>query len=264
MLTEVAARTGISMRAADEILKQARSTDAAYIRADLLSPYDSAGEEVLIGDWNLLVACGPELPEAAGHARDVLELLTARVADADDHDWMGAAAQVYASIIYAQPLLASVAAVIPSRDHPGASVDEGHLVELDRQGHLSIAATAAAGARAVQDWAGQNSVGEPDRTSTLEAAAPRTRALLHLNETLAALEPVHGQSIFTATDPQRIAQVVEAIGHLAPRHRSRTTRDAVRPQQYGPDRHLRRPARLRRRRRLHAPAAGPAHPATDR
>ncbi|MGW6145566.1 hypothetical protein ACWFR4_47425, partial [Streptomyces sp. NPDC055140] len=40
VLTEVAARTGISRRAADEIRRQAQSTSAAYNRANLLVPYD--------------------------------------------------------------------------------------------------------------------------------------------------------------------------------------------------------------------------------
>jgi hypothetical protein len=219
VLTEVAARTGISRRAADEIRSQAQSTNAAYNRADLLFPYDDATEEVLIGDWNRLAACGPELPEAAERAQDVLELLTARVTGAEDHDWMDAAAQhaaqAYASVIRAQPLLASVAAVIPSRDQPDAEGDQARLVELEQQGHLTTAATAAARARAVQEWAGSDVAAAPDRTRTVEAAAPGTRTLLHLNETLAALDPVHGSSAFTALDPQRVAQLVEAIGQLS-------------------------------------------------
>ncbi|OEJ23002.1 hypothetical protein AR457_38025 [Streptomyces agglomeratus] len=240
VLTEVAARTGISGRAADEIRSQARSTSAAYNRADLLIPYDDAKEEVLIGDWNRLAACGPELPEAAERAQDVLELLTARVTGADDHDWMDAAAQhaaqVYASVIHAQPLLASVAAVIPTREQPDASADQARLVELDQQGHLTTAATAAARARAVQEWADLRSAAEPDRTRTVEAAAPGTRTLLQLNETLAALDPVHGQSAFTALDPQRVAQVVEAIGQLSARMsnvlRTASTLPAARGEQY--------------------------------
>ncbi|MER5617656.1 hypothetical protein [Streptomyces sp. NPDC002215] len=218
VLTEVAARTGISRRAADEISTQAQSTSAAYNRADLLFPYDNAKEEVLTDDWNWLAACGPELPEAAERAQDVLDLLTARVR-AEGYSWMGAAAQhaaeVYASVIRAQPLLASVAAVIPSRDQPDAEDDQARLIALDQQGHLTAAATAAARARAVQDWATPDNAAEPDRTRTVEAAAPGTRTLLHLNETLAALDPVDGPAAFTALDPQRVAQVVKAIGQLS-------------------------------------------------
>lgn len=221
VLTEVAARTGISWRAADEIRDQARITIAAYNRADLLTPYDDAKDEILIDDWNRLAACGPELPEAAERTQDVLELLTARITGANDHDWMDAAAQhaaqVYASVIRAQPLLVSVAAVIPRRDQPDASADQARLVELGQQGHLTIAATAAARARAVQEWVDLNSTTQPDRTRTVEAAAPGTRTLLHLNETLAALDPDRGQSPFAALDPQRVAQVVEAIGQLSAR-----------------------------------------------
>ncbi|MGW6145715.1 hypothetical protein ACWFR4_48235, partial [Streptomyces sp. NPDC055140] len=192
-------------------------------------PYDNATEEALIGDWNQLAACGPELPEAAERAQDVLELLTARVTGDEDHAWMVAAAQhaaqVYASVIRAQPLLASLAAVIPSRDQPDAEGDQARLVELDHQGHLTAAATAAARVRAVQEWANPDPVAAlegvnpdtapaPDRTRTVEAAAPGTRTLLHLNETLAALDP-DGPSAFTALDPQRVAQIVEAIGQLS-------------------------------------------------
>jgi hypothetical protein len=219
VLTEVVTRTGISRRAADEISSQAQSTSAAYNRADLLFPYDNATEEVLIGDWNRLAACGPELPEAAERAQDVLDLLTARVLVAEEHDWMVAAAQhaaqVYASVIRAQPLLASVAAVIPSRDQPDTEGDQARLVELEQQGHLTAAATAAARARAVQEWATPDKAAPPDRTRTVEAAAPGTRTLLHLNETLAALDPTDGPAAFTALDPQRVAQVVEAIGQLS-------------------------------------------------
>ncbi|MEU5193735.1 hypothetical protein AB0G86_06675 [Streptomyces scabiei] len=221
VLTEVAARTGISRRAADEIRNQARSTSAAYNRADLLIPYDDAPEDVLIGDWNRLAACGPELPEAAERAQDVLELLTARVSGADDHDWMEAAAQhaaqVYASVIRAQPLLASVAAVIPSRSLPNTEADQARLVELAQQGHLTTAATAAARARAVQEWASPDGAATPDRTRTVEAAAPGTRTLRDLNETLATLDPAQGPAGFTALDPQRVAQVVKAIGQLSAR-----------------------------------------------
>ncbi|MEU9761841.1 hypothetical protein AB0D98_19260 [Streptomyces sp. NPDC047987] len=219
VLTEVAARTGISMRAAHDIRSQALKTSAAYNRADLLIPYDDAPEEVLIADWNRLAACGPELPEAAERAQDVLELLTARVAGTEDHGWMDAAAQhaaqVYASVIRAQPLLASAAAVIPNRTHPDAEADQARLVELAQQGHLATAATAAARARAVQDWATPDSTATPDRTRTVEAAAPGTRTLLVLNQTLATLDPAQGPSAFTALDPQRVAQVVEAIGQLS-------------------------------------------------
>jgi hypothetical protein len=221
VLTEVAARTGISRRAADEIRSQAHSTGAAYNRADLLIPYDNAPDEVLTGDWNRLAACGPELPEAVERAQDVLELFTARVTGADDHDWMDAAAQhaaqVYASVIRAQPLLASVAAVIPSQNQPDAAADQARLVELAQQGHLTSAATAAARALAVQEWADRDSEASPDRTRTVEAAAPATRTLIQLNETLAALDPGRGPSAFDALDPQRIAQVIKAIDQLSSR-----------------------------------------------
>ncbi|MFE1781102.1 hypothetical protein ACFW9F_00545 [Streptomyces sp. NPDC059506] len=213
VLIEVSARTGISKRAAEEIRNQAWSTSAAYNRADLLIPYDNAPEEVLIGDWNRLAACGPELPEAAERAQDVLELLTARVTGTDDYDWMEAtaqhAAQVYASVIYAQPLLATVAAVIPRRSHPDAEGDQARLVELARQGHFATAATAAARARAVQEWVG------PDRTRTVEAAAPGMRTRIELNEALSTLDPAQGPSAFTPLDPQRVAQVADAIRQLS-------------------------------------------------
>lgn len=219
VLTEVAARTGISMRAAHDIRSLAHETSAAYNRADLLTPYDNAPEQVLTADWNRLAACGPELPEAAERAQNVMELLTARVTGTKDHDWMDAAAQhaaqVYASVIRAQPLLASAAAVIPNRTHPDAEADQARLVELAQQGHLATAATAAARARAVQDWATPDSTATPDRTRTVEAAAPGTRTLLVLNQTLAKLDPAQRPSAFTALDPQRVAQVVEAIGWLS-------------------------------------------------
>ncbi|MFF1678357.1 hypothetical protein ACFVYG_20250 [Streptomyces sp. NPDC058256] len=214
VLTEVSRATGISTRVTDEIRAQARRVSAAYNRADLLIPYDNAADEVLIEDWNRLVACGPELPEAAQRAQDVLELLTARNTGTDDHSWMDTAAQhaaqVYDSIIRAQPLLAPVVALIPIRDQPDVAAEQARLVELGQQGHLTSAATAAARARAVQEWADLNSGFAPDRTRKVEAAAPGTRTLLRLNETLAALDPT-----FTTLDPQRLAQVVEAIGQLS-------------------------------------------------
>ncbi|MEU1465839.1 hypothetical protein ABZ467_35365 [Streptomyces sp. NPDC005727] len=219
VLAEVSERTGISMRAAQEIRTQAQSTSTAYSRADLLFPYDNAPEEVLIDDWNRLVACGPELPAAAERAQDVLELLTARVTGTDDHDWMEAtaqhAAQIYASVIRAQPLLVPVAAMIPSRSHPNPEGDQAHLVELAQQGHLATAATAAARARAVQEWVAADGAPAPDRTRTVEAAAPGTRTLLELNETLATLDPAQGPSAFTPLEPQRVAKVVEAFGQLS-------------------------------------------------
>ncbi|MFI9771842.1 hypothetical protein ACIHJG_34000 [Streptomyces sp. NPDC052415] len=218
-MTEVAARTGISLRAVHEIRNQALRTSAAYNRADLLFPYDDAPEEVLIADWNRLAACGPELPQSAERAQDVLGLLTARVAGTEDHNWMYAtaqhAAQVYASVIRAQPLLTSVAAVIPNRTHPGADADQARLVELAQRGHLTTAATAAARAQAVQEWATPDTTAKPDRTRTVEAAAPATRTLLLLNQALATLDPAQGPSAFTGLDPQRVAQVVEAIGQLS-------------------------------------------------
>ncbi|MFF7953929.1 hypothetical protein [Streptomyces griseorubiginosus] len=233
VLTEVSTRTGISLRAAEEIRGQARSSSAAYNRADLLIPYDTAPDEVLIGDWNRLAACGPELPEAAERTQDVLELLTARVTGTADHDWMHAAAQhaaqVYASVIRAQPLLASVAAVIPSRSLPNAEADQMRLVELAEQGHLATAATAAARARAVQEWASPDGAATPDRTRTVEAAAPGTRTLLALNQTLATLDTAQGLSGFTALDPQRVAQVVEAIGQLSANMSTVLGRASIRP-----------------------------------
>lgn len=221
VLTEVAARTGISGRVAHEIHELARITRAAYNRADLLIPYDDAKDQVLVDDWNRLAACGPELPESAERAQDILELLTARVTGTDDHGWMNAAAQhaaqVYASVIRAQPLLAAVAAVIPRQGQPDIAADQARLVEIAEQGHLSTAATAAARAQAVQEWADLNRTAQPDRTRIVEAAAPGTRTLLHLNKTLAALDPTHGQAAFTALDPPRIAQIVEAIRQLSTR-----------------------------------------------
>ncbi|MFI5864593.1 hypothetical protein [Streptomyces sp. NPDC051546] len=219
VLTEVSTRTKISMRATEEIRNQAWRTSAAYNRADLLIPYDNAPDEVLITDWNRLAACGPELPEAAERAQDVLELLTARVTGTEDHTWMDAAAQhaaqVYASVVRAQPLLASAAAVIPSRSDPNAQGDQARLVELAEQGHLARAATAAARAWAVQDWADPAGTAAPDRIRTVEAGAPGIRTLLHLNQTLAAFGPADGPSALTTLDPQRVAQVVEAIGQLS-------------------------------------------------
>ncbi|MER6432080.1 hypothetical protein ABT272_30795 [Streptomyces sp900105245] len=224
VLADVAARTGITRRAANEIHSQALRTSAAYNRADLLVEYDHAPDEVLIRDWNQLAACGPELPEAASRAQDVLELLTARVTGADDHDWMDAtvqqAAQVYASVIRAQPLLASVATVIPDPGHPDTAEEQARLVELVQQGPLSAAATAAARARAVQEWADGDAEAEPDRTRTVEAAAPGTRTLLRLNEALAKLAHGTGLSAFAAMDPQRVGQVVNAIGQLSTRMRT--------------------------------------------
>lgn len=105
--------------------------------------------------------------------------------------------------------------MIPGRAHPDAEADQARLVELAQQGHLATAATAAARARAVQEWAIPDSAATPDRTRTVEAAAPGTRTMLVLNQTLATLDPAQHPSAFTALDPQRVAQVVEAIGQLS-------------------------------------------------
>ncbi|MFD6329167.1 hypothetical protein ACFWGI_06260 [Streptomyces niveus] len=219
VLIEVATRTGISLPVAREINETARITRAAYNRADLLFPYDDAEDQVLVDDWNRLAACGPELPEAAKRAQDVLELLTARVTGIDDHDWMYAAAQqaaqVHASAIRAQPLLDAAAAVIPRQGQPGIAADQARLVEIVEQGRLTMAATAAARAQAVQEWANLNRSAEPDRTRIVGAAASSVRTILNLNKTLAALDPVDGQAAFTTVDLQRIAQIVDAIGQLS-------------------------------------------------
>ncbi|MFD7861545.1 hypothetical protein [Streptomyces sp. NPDC059783] len=224
VLAEVSKRTGISKRAAEEIHHQAHSTSAAYNRADLLIPYDNAPDEVLSADWSRLAACGPDLPEAVERTQDVLELLTARATGTDDYDWMEAtakhAAQVYASVIRAQPLLAVVAALIPRRLHPDTEADQARLVELAQQDHLSTAATAAARARAVQEWIGPEDAAVPDRTRTVEAGAPGTRTLRELNKTLLTLDPALTSSAFTALDPERVAEVVDAIGQLSARMKS--------------------------------------------
>jgi hypothetical protein len=224
VLTEVSRRTGISTRAADEIQAKARSVSAAYNRAELLRPYDNAKDEALIRDWNQLAACGPELPEAAQRAQDVLELLTARVAGFHDYGWMDAtaqhAAQVYDSVVRAQPLLAPVAELIPGRDQPDTAAQQARLVELDQAGLLATAATAAARARAVQEWADHDGPSEPDRTRRVEAAAVGMRTLVQLNKTLAALDPTQRQSAFTSLDPKHVARVVEAIGRLSAEVRS--------------------------------------------
>ncbi|WP_327411241.1 hypothetical protein OG458_41635 (plasmid) [Streptomyces sp. NBC_01281] len=227
VLTEVAAQTGISPRVAQEIREQARSTDAAYNRADRLAPYDDAADELLIGDWNTLVACGPDLPEASERAREVLDLLTARMSSAEEHAWMGPAAQqaaqIHASVIRAQPLLASIATTIPRSNQSGVAEGLERLIDLDKQGHLTAAATAAARARAVQEWAepGAAAAGTTtpgaDRTRILDAAAPAVRTLRHLNTTLAALHPLLGQSHLSAFDPQGIERIVVAIGELSAR-----------------------------------------------
>lgn len=224
VLTEVAVQTRISVRVADAIRELARITHDAFNRADLLFPYDDAKDKVLVDDWNRLAACGPELPEAAKPAQDILYLLTARVTGTDDHGWMNAAAQhaaqVYASVMSAQPLLADLAALIPHHGGPDIAADQARLVENAEQSHLSTAATAAARAQAVKEWADLNGTAEPDRTRIVEAAVPGMRTLGRLNRTLAALDPVHGQATLIALDPDRIAQIAEAIGQLSRRMRA--------------------------------------------
>lgn len=218
VLTEVSRSKGISLRAVEEIRTQARAVSGAYNRADLIFPYDRATDAILIDDWNTLVACGSELPEAAERAKDVLELLTARVAGTDDYSWMDAAAQqaaqVYFSVTLAQVLLTPVAALIPAPDQPGAGDDETRLVEAIEQGDLAAAATAAARACAVQDWVEQDGA-EPDRSRRVEAAAPGTRTLVRLEQALAALDPTHSQAPRSSVAPERLARIVEAIGRLS-------------------------------------------------
>ncbi|MEU6070529.1 hypothetical protein ABZ864_40345 [Streptomyces sp. NPDC047082] len=227
VITEVARRTGMSGRSAGEIIVQARAVSAAYDRADRLTPYDHAPAQDLVEDWHRLVACGPELPEAAAHAQDVLDLLAARLTTTG-HDWMAAAAQqaaqLYDSVIQVQPLLASMDSLIPKQDAPDADAGQQRLLELYQQGALTTAATAAARARAVQEWANRDGQPGTTRTRRLEAAGPGLRTLLGLNRALAELDAVGDPSSPTAVshaltlhtpDGEHIARIVEAIGRLA-------------------------------------------------
>ncbi|MFE7777708.1 hypothetical protein ACFU5O_28170 [Streptomyces sp. NPDC057445] len=232
VLAEVRRRTGISVRAAEEIVVHAQHTAASYNRADLLVPYDHAPDHVLVADWNRLAACGRELPEAAERAQDVLELLTARVTGSDDHAWMDVAAQhaaqIYDSVIKAQPLLAPLAALIPHQGHTDAADMKERLVQLHQKGALADAATAAARARAIQDWASHNTTPELARAKTVEAAAPGMCSLVRLNSALASLDPSHSDTAPLGLDHDRIAQIVEAMGRLAART-AETLRPAASP-----------------------------------
>ncbi|MFE7332555.1 hypothetical protein ACFU8W_48510 [Streptomyces sp. NPDC057565] len=216
---EVARRTGISMRAADEITAQARKVSAAFARADLLSPYDHAPDQTLVDDWYRLAACGPELPEAAARSEDVLELLTARLTGTPAHDWMTAAArhaaQTYDSISQAQPLLSQLTQFIPEWDDPDAEDGQVRLVRLEEQGVLAAAATAAARAREVQDWADRDSTSEVTRARKVDAAAPGVRTIVRLNQALLDLDPTQSHPAFTALDEPRVAQLVHALGRLS-------------------------------------------------
>lgn len=253
VINEVARQATISLRAADEIIAQARSTSAAYNRADALVPYDHAPDQVLTDDWNRLAACGPELSEAVERAQDVLELLTARIAGSRDHNWMDTAAQhaaqVYDSVIKAQPLLAPLGSLIPERSQPDSAAGQERLIELDRQGALAGAATAAARARAVQEWSDRDNGPEPNRARKVEAAAPGTRTLLHLNRVLAAVDPTRSQDAFANLDPQRVAEVVRALGRLS--IQAQTLR--VSPPQQAPN-----PVGHSTQQHHHPPGPGPA------
>ncbi|MGP3951265.1 hypothetical protein [Streptomyces sp. 7N604] len=221
VLTAVARRTGMSVRAADQIIAQARTTSAAYNRATSLVPYDHAPDEALIADWNRLAACGPELPDAAERAHDLLELLAPRITGADDYTWMNPTARqvahLYNTIVQAQPMLPSLSRIIPDKGAPNADAGQDRLVEMQQQGALTSATTAAARAQAVLDWA--NRAGTPNlaRTNALEAAGPGMRTILELNRALAALEPAQSRPLELVLAPQRVAQVVEAFDRLVAR-----------------------------------------------
>jgi len=221
VLTSLARRTGMSMRAAVEIVEQARDTGAAYNRADLLKPYDHAPDEVLMGDWNRLVACGPELPQAADLARDLIELLASRTTGTDDHSWMNPdareVAHLFATIARSQYLLRSLPGMVPGHGAPDAESGQDRLVALQRQeGALAAAVTAAARAQAVLDWVEVASTPDVIRSHALEAAGPAMRTIIDLNNALDVLAPQDhpGAPVF---GPQHVAQVVEAVDRLAAR-----------------------------------------------
>ncbi|MEV6676271.1 hypothetical protein AB0N09_05295 [Streptomyces erythrochromogenes] len=220
VITEVARQTRISLRAANEIPAQALKVSAAFNRADLLIPYDHAPDAVLVEDWNRLAACGPELPGAAARAADVLDLIAARVAG-DDYDWMPTsaqqAAQLYDSVTRVQPLLTELTPLVPVRGQSDAGAAQERLLVLEQQGVLAAAATAAARARAVQQWAQEAAEPQLIRTRTVEAAAPGTRTLLVVNRVLAQADPDYRRSALVDIDPDRLAEIVQLIGQATAR-----------------------------------------------
>ncbi|MFE0779088.1 hypothetical protein, partial [Streptomyces sp. NPDC058861] len=217
VVAEVVRQTRITPRAADEIANQSLKTSAAFNRADLLI-YDNVPDAVLVEDWNRLAACGPELPEAAERATDVLDLIAARISG-DDYAWMSAsaqeAAQLYDSVIRVQPLLQELGPLVPARGHPGAAAAQERLLALEHQGVLTAASTAAARARAVHDWARAEPEPQLKRIRLVEAAGPGTRTLLALNEVLERADPAGRKDV----DRHRLAEIVQLIGHSSARDR---------------------------------------------
>ncbi|MEU9421000.1 hypothetical protein [Streptomyces sp. NPDC048272] len=220
VITEVARQTRISLRTANEIPEQALHASAAFNRADLLIPYDHAPDAVLVEDWNRLAACGPELPRAAARAADVLDLIAARIAG-NDHDWMPTsaqqAAQLYDSVTRVQPLLAELTPLVPERGQSHADAAQERLLVLEQQGVLAAAATAAARARAVQQWAQQPAEPQLMRMRTVEAAGPGTRTLLAVNRVLAQADPGYRTSALVDIDPDRLAEIIQLIGQATAR-----------------------------------------------
>lgn len=212
VVAEVVRRTGLAHSAADEIVFQARNTSAAYNRAEQLSPYDNAPDQALIDDWNQLVACGAELPDAATRAREVLELLTARTTGSHDHHWMGEAAQhaaqVYDNVIAAQPLLEPLAAHVPQAGQPNAAAAQARLINYDREG-LDYAATAAARARAVQVWAERGGVPK------IMAAGPGMRTLVRLNRALLALDPSRRLTTVLDLDDHHFTEIARRLQEMS-------------------------------------------------
>lgn len=222
VITKVARQARISLRAANEIPEQALQVSSAFNRADLLIPYDHAPDAVLVEDWNRLAACGRELPGAAARAVDVLDLLAARIVG-NDHDWMPTsaqqAAQLYDCVTGVQPLLAELRPLVPVRGQSDADAAQEGLLVLEQQGVLAAAATAAARARAVQQWAQQPAEPQLARMRTIEAAAPGARTLRAVNHVLDQADPGYRSSAFVDVDPDRLAEIVQRIGQATARVR---------------------------------------------
>ncbi|MET8676100.1 hypothetical protein ABZW18_00460 [Streptomyces sp. NPDC004647] len=207
--------TNLTLEAAEELVFQARETAKAFNRADALAPYDHTSQERLIVDWHRLAACGPELPDAARLAEDVLELLEARASATIQRDWMTPSEQFvadrYETLARLNTTLEPLARLLPAAPSPASTAILVQLAAPPRQDELTEAATAAARARAVADWFNRKGAAEPSRPHIVEAVVPRMRTITNLS---IALDHLLHPGRPTGPDPLASPRVTEVLRRL--------------------------------------------------
>ncbi|WP_371591225.1 hypothetical protein [Streptomyces sp. NBC_00470] len=260
-LAAVIDRDGISPTAARELRDQAELTGTALQRAHELSPYDGAPESLLVADWRQLAACGPELPDAATAAYEVLEQLAARTVSDDDHAWMDSShardtARLVAALAGTDPLLAPLTQLLTSPEQPYPDVRQARLREPDLRHRVMLAATAYARVHSVltsPTRAGGHPIG--DRRTAVEIAAPAVRTLQGFNAALSTLttdqgaapaemELDHSQLRSLVRKFTDLAEAVRSLSHGA----NATQRSQAGPAEHRPGQHPAQDATTRPRR----------------